>query len=140
MSLHVFLDSDVVISSILSEKGVASAIINEKDIKFFISNISTIELDRVCKELNIASSKLHIVKNKFSQINLKNSIKEIKDEFGKYVNGENDSHILAGAVVAKARFLITYNIKDYKTDKILDKFNILVVAPGQFLQYLRSLV
>ena len=59
--------------------------------------------------------------------------------FGQHSRDPNDAHIIAGAVKAKAQFLLTYNLKDYKIDKIKKDFGIIVTTPAKFLQYLRSL-
>lgn len=141
MPLTLFTDSDVVISSLLSAKGAAYLLINHTyDINLFVSNLSRNELEIVAAHLGIALDDLRVLlEKKFNLINLKQSMEEAKREFKDYVTDKNDAHIVLGANEAKARFLITYNIKHFKVEKIKTDFNILVMTPGQFLQYLRSL-
>lgn len=53
----IFVDSDVVISSLISEKGAAYFLLNEQKSKFVISNISKIELERIVSRLGIGEDK-----------------------------------------------------------------------------------
>jgi len=59
--------------------------------------------------------------------------------FNYYTNDPNDIHVVAGAVLASVDFLLTYNVRDFKIDKIKKDFNLICLRPAQFLQYLRSL-
>lgn len=135
----VFVDSDVVLSSLLSSRGAANFLLNEVDLEFVISNVSFLEIERGIAKLNLDKNQLQLVKNRLKLIELKDSIRKIGKSFKNYVLDEDDAHIVAGARSAKARFLISYNIKDYKLDKIKNDLNIIVMTPGKFLQYLRSL-
>lgn len=136
----VFVDSDVILSSLLSSKGAANFLLNEVDLKFVMSTISLLEIERGIAKLNLDKNQLRqLVKNRLKLIELKDSLKEIGKSFRDYVFDEDDAHIVAGAESAKARFLISYNIKDYKLDKIKNNLNIIIMMPGKFLQHLRSL-
>lgn len=42
-------------------------------------------------------------------------------------------------IFVDVRFLITYNLSDYKIERIKDELGIIIITPGQLLQYLRSL-
>ena len=70
---------------------------------------------------------------------MSHTIEEVKNEYKEYVSDIHDAHIVSGAKEAKVRFLISYNLKDYNLEKIKQDLNILVMSPGQFIQYLRSL-
>jgi len=72
-------------------------------------------------------------------IKLKQKAVEFRKTYGNYVTDVNDAHIVAGAVIAKAKFLITYNVRHYKTEKIRSKLEIVILTPAKYLQYLRSL-
>ena len=141
MAHTLFVDSDVVISSLLSSKGAAYLLTRQtKDIKLCISNISQKELETVVSRLRISQDKLQLlIEKSFDLIELKQTLDQIKKEFGNYITDIDDAHIVLGAKESKARFLITYNIKHYKVEKIKQDFSILIMTPGQFIQYLRSL-
>lgn len=140
MDITAFIDTDVIISSLISESGAANFLIHESSVVRLISNISEKEVLDVVKRLHLDKTKLNIQLNKnFSRIIFKKSISDIKRAYEKYVTDIEDAHIIAGADTGKAKFLITYNMKDYKRDKIKEDLGILVMRPAQFLQYLRSL-
>lgn len=138
--MQVFLDSDVVISSLISKTGVAYLLVNNKNIVSIVSSISVKELRIVVERLGIDKQELqNLLKKRFRVVVLKESPKKIKIVFGRYVTDENDSHIIAGARSSKAKFLITYNVRHYKVDKIKEDFGVNILTPARFLQYLRSL-
>lgn len=141
MPLKIFVDSDVVISSLLSSKGAAFLLIQQlEDVKLFVSNLSQKELEIVATRLDISQGELtSLLEKRFNIIELRLTADEAREEYKDYVSDIHDAHIVLGAKESKARFLITYNIKDYKLEKIKQNFNILVMTPGQLLQYLRSL-
>lgn len=138
--IKVFVDSDVIISSLLSSKGAAHFLLNQTDLELYISDISYRELEKVGGRLGIEKSKLQtLIKNKFKKIQLKTDLAGVKDKFKKYILDQNDAHIVAGVYQAKARFLISYNIKDFKAEIIKQDFNIITTTPARLLQYLRSI-
>lgn len=137
--MQIFVDSDVVISSLLSQFGASFSLLNSDSVKPIISPLSQKEIEIVCDRLNINKRKLTaVLKNKLHIVHVAGSLSEIKQSFTKYVFDINDSHIVAGAKAARVKFLITYNVKDFKIDKIKKDLDIVVLTPGKFLQYLRS--
>ena len=108
-----------------------------KNIKLFVSNLSQKEMEIVAVRLHIQTDKLQaLLERKFTIIEL---INEVRENYFHYVLDKNDAHIVFGAKEAQVRFLITYNIKDFDIEKIKQDLNVLIMTPGQFLQYLRSL-
>lgn len=136
----VFVDSDVVLSSLLSSKGAANFLLNEVDLKPVISDVSLLEIERGIAKLSLDKNQLkNLVKNRLDLIELKESTKKIKESFENYIFDENDAHIVAGAKKAKAKVILSYNLKHFNRQKIIEDFGITVLTPGQYLQYLRSL-
>lgn len=132
----VFLDSDVIISSLISDKGAAYFIIHEIDLQLFISNKSNEEMEKVCDRLSLSRDRLkELIKKKLNAVQLKG----INKDFKNYTLDPFDEHVIAGAKKAKSRYLLSYNIKHFKVDKIFQDLNIVVITPARFLQYLRSL-
>lgn len=124
----------------MSQAGAAYFLLSATSYQLFISSLSKKELEAVVKRLGIKSNMLTtLIKNNLKVTILLDSLPEIKESFKQYVLDENDAHILAGAKAAKADFLITYNVRDFKIDKIKKDFGILTLTPGNFLQYLRSI-
>ncbi|KKQ35450.1 MAG: hypothetical protein US51_C0005G0013 [Microgenomates group bacterium GW2011_GWA2_37_6] len=124
----------------MSRSGATYFLLGTNSLQFFISSLSKKELEAVTKRLGIERAMLTtLIENNLKVTMLLESLPEIKESFKQYVLDENDAHILAGAKAAKADFLITYNVKDFKIDKIKKDLGILTLTPGNFLQYLRSI-
>lgn len=141
MALKIFLDSDVVISSLISNLGAAYLLIHStKDLERFISNLSLKELEEVAPRLNLdRNSFLNLVKANLKTLELETTNIKLKEKYKDYVLDPDDAHILAGAIEGKVKFLISYNIRHYKVDKIRKDFNMFILTPGHFIQYLRSI-
>jgi len=139
--LRVFVDSDVVISSLISSSGAAFLLLNQsKRDKLVVSNISVKEMRIVVLRMRLGINKLEeLLEERLIIIKLKQKAVEFRKTYGNYVTDVNDAHIVAGAVIAKAKFLITYNVRHYKTEKIRSKLEIVILTPAKYLQYLRSL-
>lgn len=140
--MNIFIDSDVVISSLLSSHGAAYQLFhqNHSGLSFFVSNISQRELHIVINKLKIDETSLKLlIEQSFTIVHLTDTIEAIKTSYKEYVKDINDAHVVAGSHKAQVRFLITYNIKDFKAEKIKRDFDISILSPGIFLQYLRSI-
>lgn len=133
----VFLDSDVVISSLISKKGAAFLLVNNKEIIKYISNISLKEIKIVVKRLKLKNFESILVNCEI--IKIKGDLDEIKNKYNKFVTDKNDAHIICGAKVSTANFLITYNLKHFNKDLVKQSLKIITLTPALFLQYLRSL-
>ncbi len=133
-----FLDSDVVISSVLSKKGAASLLMEISAVQKIISDISQQEITLVARRMGLEDSIVTRIIRKNKIVKLRDSIKIIKSKYKNFVYDINDAHIVAGAMISRSRFLVTYNIKDYNTEKLKRHFDIIVLTPALLLQYLRS--
>ncbi len=126
--MKIFIDSDVVISSLISNTGASAQLLNTRNnITKMLSNLSQKELRIVMARLKIDGP---LPKTEIITVN---SVKK----YAIYSLDPNDAHIVAGADQSGARFLITYNLKHYKIDKIKQDLDIIIMTPGTFLQYLR---
>ncbi|OGY19300.1 MAG: hypothetical protein A3A65_04225 [Candidatus Chisholmbacteria bacterium RIFCSPLOWO2_01_FULL_49_14] len=137
--IQVFLDTDVVISALLSQTGASYEILNNPQIIKNISKTVKKEVKEVVKRLNIKSQKVKVIYTKIKTSSLHLTKKQVLERYGYFVIDEKDSQIVAGAERAKTKFLLTYNLKHYRVDKIKAELGITVVKPGNFLQYLRSI-
>ncbi len=140
MSPRVYVDSDVIISSLISKTGAAHILVFEAPIVRILSDLSVHELERVVKELHIAKNALSkLLQNKCRIVRLSEKIKRLFKKYSKYCLDPNDAHVVAGAFLTKSPFLITYNMKHYKGEKIKHDLGVIALTPAIFLQYLRSL-
>lgn len=130
---RVFVDSDVIISSLISQKGAAHLLINGADIQKSVSNMSQKELEIVADRLNLDKNELRdLLNKKFEVVTIK------PQKTDKYVFDINDSHIVQGAEASTSKYLLTYNTKHYKAEKIKKDLGIIIMRPAEFLQFLRS--
>ncbi len=139
-NVKAFIDSDVIISSLISKTGASYLLLNKPPVEFdtWISNHSTKECKKVCKRLDLNKNELtKLAEKAFSIVSLDQTDK-LEEKYGKYSTDRYDAHIVAGAVEAEAQFIITYNQKDYLERKIKNDFGIVVATPGTFLQFLRG--
>lgn len=139
--IKVFVDSDVLISSLISQSGAANMLVQQRtDLKLFISNLSVTECIRVANRLGLEEAKLKkLIEDRLNVIDLGKENQDIKTGYQKYTYDPNDAHIVAGGDKAKASFLISYNIRHFKADKIKSELGIIILKPANLLQYLRSL-
>lgn len=138
--MNIFLDSDVVISSLLSDRGAAYLLLKQRGIKLFVSDLSIKEIEVVAKRLSVDRNKLHnVIESKLHVVLLKQTSQQIQTSFIPYVIDKYDAHIVAGAHEAQSKFLISYNLRHFKTEQIKRNLGIIVLTPGTFIQYLRSL-
>lgn len=140
MIKKVFVDSDVIISSLVSSTGASYFLLNQtSNLEFYISNISQKELIEVADRLKISQNKLqNLLKKRFKEVQIEDLAK-IRLNYSEYTVDLDDIHIVAGARQSKVNFLISYNTRHFKIDRIKQDFNIVVMTPAIFLQYLRSI-
>ncbi len=135
--IAIFLDSDVIIAALLSEKGASSEIIKNGALKKFVSKTIIKEVDEVSTRLHIDTPDKTLFET-FYVISLDIKKERLAKKYFAYVSDLEDSHVVAAARRSKSSFLLTHNLKHYNTDLIEQKLKIIVLNPGQFLQYLRS--
>lgn len=143
MPIRVFVDSDVIISSLISslisKTGAAYLLMRDTRIDRFISDVSFTELKRVADVLHLSKKDLQkLVKEACRVVKIGERMGERK-RMTEYTSDANDAHIVVGANLAKAKFLVTYNIKHFFVEKIQEDMGIIVLTPAFLLQYLRSL-
>ena len=135
----VFVDSDVIISSLLSEKGASFFLFSQTKVDLFISSLSLKELKIVVKRLGIEEHKLDtLIEKRLKVVILEKTKREIEKKYQNYVLDKDDTHIVAGARQAKVKFLLSYNLRHFRKEKIKEDFKIILLTPASFLQYLRS--
>ena len=137
--IKVFVDSDIIISSQISNQGAAYFLLYKADLELYVSNLSLTEFMDVAKRLKIKAGRLtSLIKTRFNKVHLKENLNEMERRFNHYTNDPNDIHVVAGAVLASVDFLLTYNVRDFEIDEIKKDFNLICLRPAQFLQYIRN--
>lgn len=140
--IRVFVDSDVVVSSLLSSRGAAYLLLAgpHSYYRLYISDVSAAEITTVGRRLHIPTDKIkRFLSSRFRKVILKRTDQNIQGRYRSCVKDVDDAHIVAGAVKTGARFLLTYNRKDYCVETVKRRYRIMIFTPAEFLQYLRAL-
>lgn len=138
MKPAVFVDTDVIISSVISSRGASRMLIDSLEVVKTISNISLVEIKKVSQRLQLSDKSLQATLVKCECVSIDANNSRSKTRFGKYVVDEDDAHIVAGVVEAKLGILVTFNQKDFKREFLKRDFEIIILSPGEMLQYLRG--
>lgn len=136
--MRAFIDTDVVISSMLSQKGAAYFLLHRSKAKLVVSSLSLLEVEGVSKRLNIDDVNLKKAKRNLQIVKIDEELKAIKGKYKEFVMDINDAHVVAGAHLSKSDYLISYNLRHFKIDRIKNKLGIIILTPALFLQFLRS--
>lgn len=140
--LRIFVDSDVIIASLLSNSGASYALLHEnnsKQAEFFITDFSLLEVKEVIKRHPINPKQLEDLITKKTIVEKLLKMGEIQKKYGFYTNDINDTHVIAGADQMKVNFLTTFNLRDFKIDLIKKDLSINILRPANILQFLRSI-
>ena len=109
-------------------------------VELYVSNFSVEELEKVVNRLKLDSEILrNVLGSRLSSVKINQPYKKVQQEFDNYVRGADDAHIVAGAKEASVMFLVSYNVRHFESEKLRQDFQIILLTPGLFLQYLRSL-
>ncbi|MBP9690446.1 PIN domain-containing protein [Candidatus Woesebacteria bacterium] len=139
--MKVYFDSDCIISSIISQKGAAYLLrerVKNKQIHGYISSISVCEVTKAIPILNLSTQATQYALGEFEMIQLSSTALSYGKKYVDYVSDVYDGHVVAGAIDAKARFLVTYNAKHFQIERLKRDHNIILLSPGMMVQYLRS--
>jgi predicted nucleic acid-binding protein len=136
--VRVFLDSNVILSGLLSERGAPRIILDLLSLRlpFLIGSTgryNLIEIERNLK--NKMPSLLLLYKAYLPKLNLKviplPRPEDIRDFSGQIA--EKDIPVLISAIRSKADFLVTGDKQHFGKMKELDKYPFHVVTPSEFL-------
>ena len=127
MPIRIFVDSDVIISSLISRTGAAFLLMHDARIDRFISDVSFAELKRVVGVLHLSLKDLQkLVETQCNVVTIGESKRDVK-RMTEFTRDMNDAHIVLGASKAKVKFLVTYNLKHYRIEKIREDLRIIVL-------------
>lgn len=136
--IKVFVDSDVIISSLISTRGAAHLLLHDRlNLTLTVADTQLPELKQVTKRLKLNPGRLNNLIDKKVKI-----IKPKKSDFTDAENlttDPNDRHIAVGIVASKPKFFVSYNLRHFRIEKIKTDLKVICLTPAQLLQYLRGL-
>jgi len=136
--VRVFLDSNVILSGLLSERGAPRVLLDLLSLRlpFLIGSTgryNLIEIERNLKKK--MPGLLFVYKAYLPKVNLKviplPRPEEVQDFSGQIA--EKDIPVLISAVRSKADFLVTGDKQHFAKMKELDKYPLRVVTPSEFI-------
>lgn len=133
--IRVFLDTDVIISSLLSEKGASFEVLKNRK----INKTASLQIQKELKEVSVRLGIKKKLPKGIEIVKLGIIKRTLLETYNNFVYDPEDTHVVSGADISKSKFLLTHNIRHYKIGKIRISLGIIVMTPGNFLQYLRSL-
>lgn len=138
-AVRIFIDSNVIISGLLSDKGAPKILLDILSLKLtFLIGVTgrynIIEIERNIKKK--LPGALPVYKEYFPKTNIKiiplPAAEELK-RFSGHVN-EKDVPVLVSAVKGKVDFLITGDKRHFEKLKGSGKYPFVVVSPADFLE------
>lgn len=137
--VRVFLDSNVILSGLFSDKGPPRIILDLLclDLPLLIGmtgQYNLIEIERNLKKK--MPDVIPIYKKYFPKLNLEiiplPSLEKIKSLSGHI--SDKDIPILASAIIGKADFLVTGDKKDFAKPSLKGKYSFKITTPSEFLE------
>ena len=136
--VRVFLDSNVILSGLLSEKGAPRTILDLLTLKlpFLVGSTGRYNLIEIERNLEKKMPEiLSVYKRYLPKLHLKiihlPRQEELREFSGKIAN--KDVPVLVSAIQSKADFLLTGDKQHFGKMKDLDKYPFHVVTPSEFI-------
>jgi predicted nucleic acid-binding protein len=137
-AVRVFLDSNIILSGLISDKGAPRVILdilclNLPYINGMTGKYNTIEIERnITKQIPDAIS---LYRKYFPKLNLEivplPSIDEVR-KFSGHIS-DKDVPVIISAINGKADILVTGDKKDFEKLKIMGKYPFKILSPTEFL-------
>jgi putative PIN family toxin of toxin-antitoxin system len=137
--IKVFLDSNVILSGLLSDKGAPRIILDILSLDLPIISGATGRYNIIEIERNLKKKMPHVIpvyKKYLPVINLEivpmPSLKTINDLTGQIA--DKDVPVLASAIMSNADYLVTGDKKDFSRIRTKGKYPFEILGPSEFLQ------
>lgn len=139
LPVTVFFDSDVMIAGSASIKGASFALLQFAELGVIRGIVSTRVLDECRKNLvnKLPEAVLPFEKIIERCVTVNAFPSQASISFASNQAEKKDVVILASALEAEARFLVTFNVKDYWPSEATDITDIKVVTPAELLAWIR---
>jgi putative PIN family toxin of toxin-antitoxin system len=137
-NVKVFLDSNVILSGLLSDKGPPRIILDVLSLGLpfltgFTGRYSLIEIKRNLKKK--MPKILSVYKKYLPKLNLKiiplPRQEELREYFG--MLADKDVPVLVSAIRSKADFLVTGDRQHFERLKVVGKYPLKIIAPSEFI-------
>ena len=138
MKERIIMDTNVLFAGIYSSSGASFQVLRLIDDGNIIPVISTtllFEYEDVLKReqtgLKLSHKQLETILDNICALS---EFQRIYFLWRPYLKDQKDDHILEVAVASKTKTIVTHNLKDFKG---IDKFGVIAISPGKFLEVIR---
>ena len=134
--VKVFVDTNLLVSALISQKGASYEIVQNSNIVKIISPTVSKELTEVSKKFRFRNKDVETILKHLSLKKVSLKKEKLEEIYSRYVIDPKDTHVLSSAKESKTKFLLTYNIKHFRVEKINNDFGIIVIKPEiNFFQF-----
>jgi putative PIN family toxin of toxin-antitoxin system len=135
----VFLDSNVILSGLLSDKGSPRIILDILSLNLPMLSGATGQYNIIEIERNLKKKlpdAIPVYRKYFPAINLEIvplPAQEAVNKLSKLISGK-DAPVLASAISCKADYLVTGDKKDFSKPGLKDKYGFRILSPSEFIE------
>ncbi|WP_447600468.1 PIN domain-containing protein [Nitrospira sp. Nam80] len=137
---RVFLDTSALIAGVVSPTGAAREVLRLSEarvIELVVSRQVLVEADRnLTAKLPTLVDDYHLLLRNLSPVVVEDPSHEAAQDAARVIH-RNDVPILAAAKIATVDYLVTWNTRDFLTDRVRDWASFPVLTPGEFLRTFR---
>jgi predicted nucleic acid-binding protein len=138
---RVFLDTSALIAGMVSPSGAAREVLRlaeARAIELVVSRQVLAEADRnLVAKLPALLDDYHLLLRHLAPVIVDDPSRVAVQEAARVIH-RNDAPILAAARIAAVDYLVTWNTRDFLTDRVRGWASFPVLTPGEFLQTFRD--
>ena len=132
--LQIVIDTNVFISALYSKKGASFKLLFDTDFKDFEINLSVpliLEYEKIAKnQIERLGLPVDAIDSILDMICRVGNRRDIFFLWRPFLRDPKDDHILEVAIESQSKYIITYNISDFRG---IDQFGIQAISPKEFL-------
>lgn len=138
---RVFLDTSALIAGIVSPTGAAREVLRLAEarvIELVVSRQVLVEAERnLASKLPLVLDDYHLLLRRLEPVVVEDPPRAAAQEAARVIH-RNDAPILAAARIAAVDYLVTWNTRDFLTDRVRDWASFPALTPGEFLRAFRD--
>ncbi len=138
---RVFLDTSALIAGVVSPTGAAREVLRLAEarvIELVVSRQVLVEAERnLASKLPLVLEDYHLLLRRLEPVVVEDPPRAAAQEAARVIH-RNDAPILAAARIAAVDYLVTWNTRDFLTDRVRDWASFPALTPGEFLRAFRD--
>ena len=140
---RVFLDTSALIAGVVSPTGAAREVLRLAEarvIELVVSRQVLVEAERnLASKLPLVLDDYHLLLRRLEPVVVEDPPRAAAQEAARVIH-RNDAPILAAARIAAVDYLVTWNTRDFMTERVRDWASFPALTPGEFLRAFRDVL